>query len=206
MRGVNAVQNRGSIREIPTENKFEMLSVENESERRVLLAGDSNIRRIRNPILDKVKQKNQVKIVGQSGAKISECERMISAELKRDEKIKQVIVCAGTNDVEKLGSQVLLGKLRNLVKKIKDLRTGVDVKICTLPSRVDKGCLVYSRSESVNCQLDRVCKEVGATAIDLRPEMNQCRYPLTYDGVHYSRSGAKLVGHRVGVEVETLLG
>ena len=204
-RCVNGHQNRLNEK-IEVKNRFNSLSVENGSEKKVLVVGDSNIRRLRNPILDRVKNKNQIKIVGRSGAKVHDCESMVSTELVKDEDIKMVTVCVGTNDVEKVGSQVLLGKLRNLVRKIRSLRTGVDVAVCSLPSRVDKGNLVFSRSESVNSQLGKLCREERATWIDLRHELNSCRYPLAYDGVHFSKSGAELVGHRLGFLASNFLG
>ena len=115
-------------------------------------------------------------------------------------------VCVGTNDVEKVGSQVLLGKLRNLVRKIRSLRTGVDVAVCSLPSRVDKGNLVFSRSEGVNSQLGKLCIEERATWIELHHELNSCRYPLAYDKIHFSKPGAELVGHRLGFLANNFLG
>ena len=105
--------------------------------------------------------------MGPSGAKVRDCESIVSTELVKDEDIKMVTVCVGTNDVEKVGSQVLLGKLRNLVRKIRSLRTGVDVAVRSLPSRVDRETSSSRgsplRFESVNSQLGKLCREERAT-------------------------------------------
>ena len=67
-RCMNGHQNRLNEK-IEVKNRFDRLSVENESEKKVLVVGDSNIRRLRNPILDRVKNKKSEKDSGPKWSK-----------------------------------------------------------------------------------------------------------------------------------------
>ena len=78
--------------------------------------------------------------------------------------------------------------------------------ICSIPSRVDKGSYVFSRSEGINARLSLVCREEGATHLDLSHELSKCRFPLARDGVHYSRKGAQVVGTLIGEVANIFLG
>ena len=195
-----------------TQNKFACLENESESktcvtenareEKKVIVIGDSNIKRVEIPILKSLKPENKkhLFVTKRSGAKVAECERRLVTALKEECKARnvKVIVHVGTNDVQRTGSEVLLGKIRNLIRAAKDSRSGVDMTICSIPSRVDKGGFVFSRSESVNSRLTTICKEEGATHLDLSHELRKCRFPLGRDGVHYSWKGAQVVGTLIG--------
>lgn len=207
VRGENVVRRR-SEGSLPISNRFEILGNESE-ESRVLVVGDSNIHRIRNSIFHSVKRENKkkIRVVGLSGAKVDDCARVVSTELakERGKKIK-VIVNVGTNDVGKIGSQEVLTKLRDLIRSAKAARGGVDITLLSIPSRVDEGEYIYSRSESINNQMSRLVWSENASWIDLRPKLDRCKFSLARDGVHYSRQGAQIVGNLLGQEAETFLG
>ena len=116
------------------------------SDKSVLVIGDSNIRRLDRPINEKVKStlRNKVRIVSHSGIGVDTLSSKISTEL-RNEKSREVevIVQVGTNDMHKVGSQVLLNKLRNLVKRAIAARSKVNLTLCSIPSRTDKGGYIY---------------------------------------------------------------
>ena len=140
-------------------------------------------------------------VTRRSGAKVAECESRLQTVLKEEcksAKEVKVIVHIGTNDMQRTGSEVLLDKIRHLIKAAKNSRSGVDMTICSIPNRVDKGGYVFSRSESVNARLGLLCKQEGATHLDLSHVQSQCSFPLARDGVHYSRKGAQLVGTVIG--------
>jgi hypothetical protein len=195
-----------------TKNRFECLFPESETksmeesdcenDKKVIVIGDSNVRRLETPIINRIKRENakKVTILRRSGARIADCESILLAALKEEcvaKKVK-VFVHVGTNDVERCGSEVLLNKLRNMIKAARNLRAGVDMTICSIPSRVDKGGHVFSRSESINFRLTKLCREEGATFLDLSHQLRKCRFPLGRDGVHYSWKGAQVVGSLIG--------
>ena len=105
----------------------------------------------------------------------------------------KVIVHVGTNDCSKIRSQVLLDKIRNLIRTAMKARSNVTVDICSIPSRKDLGDFVFSRAESVNDQLAELCKNEGVPFHNLKACMNMRNY-LQNDGVHYSTAGAERVG------------
>ena len=172
---------------------------------KVILIGDSNVRRLDRPVKQKIHKdkSSRVKILSYSGIGVEGLKSKIATELKRESSGRvKVLVHVGTNDVDKVESQVLLGKLRDLIRRTKDARTGVYPEICTIPSRTDKGSYVFSRSESVNNQLARSCTVEGATCLDLG---SNSRF-LGRDGVHYSIWGAEQVSKKLADKINSFLG
>ena len=111
-----------------------------------------------------------------------------------------MIVQVGTNDVTSIGSQVLLDRIRRIIKTAKELRHGIQVSVFEIPSRLDRGDTVFSRSNSVNTQLPELCRVSGAKFISLG------HVDLNRDGVHYSPIGSRVVARELVKEVESFLG
>ena len=203
---------RGSHPEINVSNRFSRLAELEESDREdssVVILGDSNVSRLVIPLRNKINTKNQkkVRIIGVSGLRTSQAVERMATEVKKEKTDRvRCIVHVGTNDTNKIGSQELLLRLRQVVRVAKQAREGVHVTLCTLPSRVDKGGAVFSRSESVNAQLEELCREEGASLMDIRCETNRLRYPLARDGLHYSRTCATRVGAWLAAHANSFLG
>lgn len=171
----------------------------------VIVLGDSNVRRLEGPIKSRLDSsaRSKVKLVSYSGIGIDSLTEKVPTVLNsvKCDTVK-VIVHVGTNDIRKAGSQELLTKLRNLIRAAHDARSGVSVEVCSIPSRTDQGGYVFSRSESVNNQLARLCESEGASCIDL----GYVKSPLGRDGVHYSPLGAAVVANNLAGKINSFLG
>ena len=164
------------------------------------------MRRLVAPIRSNLKGKNNsVKICSFSGIGVDALKAKTVEAVKNNSGETKVVLLVGTNDVAKTSSQILLGKLRSLIRAAKNARTSVSVEICTLPSRKDKGSYVFSRSESVNTQLVRVCKSEGAGYLDVSSVGIVGNELLGRDGVHFSRQGAAAVGHKIAGQINSFL-
>lgn len=169
----------------------------------VIVIGDSNVRRLDGPIKRNLKSVDRSKVSIESYSGIGTdrlVDKVTAAVTKEESKDVKVIVHVGTNDVTKMGSQELLAKLGRLIRAAKDARTGISVEVCKVPSRTDKGNYIFSRSESVNCQLARLCRENGASCLDLGG------YRLGVDGVHYNTLGATSVSSNIAKSIISFLG
>ena len=145
--------------------------------------------------------RSKVRVESFSGIGTDRLVEKVASELKK-EKSREVklFVHVGTNDMTSTKSQELLSKLAKLIKTAKDARSGVSVEVCKIPSRTDKSNYIYSRSESVNCQLARLCRDHGATCLELG------NYRLAADGVHYSFSGSQTVSYKIAGSINSFLG
>ena len=171
--------------------------------RSVLVLGDSNVRRLDGPLKKILKPeiRSKVRVESFSGIGTDRLIDKVSTELKKEKSSEvKLFVHVGTNDMALTKTQVLLSKLARLVKTAKDARSGVSVDVCKVPSRTDKSNYIYSRSESVNSQLVRLCRENGATCVELG------NYSLSPDGIHYSVRGAQTVSHKIAESINSFLG
>ena len=93
----------------------------------------------------------------------------------------------------KTPSQILLAKIRTLIRDLRTIRSGVSIDIMSIPSRIDHGSYVYSRSKSANNRLRCICQKERVNMIDLSISKSH----LNFDGVHYNKRGALLAGRKV---------
>jgi hypothetical protein len=117
-----------------------------------------------------------------------------------------VILHVGTNDTPKSGSELIMGRLRQAIKACREARSGVQVAVCAIPSRLDKGGITWSRSEGVNDRLRVLCIAEGAVFLDTREALRHCKSPMARDGVHYSKEGTGAVGLAIMKEMKPFLG
>ena len=199
------------------ENRFKVLEqVEGESGKsEVLVIGDSQVSRLGPQISKQLAKKTNGKIkipakyLSFSGIKTDQLCEKVATELKKGKERMKLFVQVGTNDIQKEKSQVLLKKLKKLIRTAKASRSNVDnidVTLLTIPSRIDKGEFVFSRSESVNNQLAGACVEEGANCLDTRKILKWVRFPLHRDGVHYSFQAAQVIGAELADKIIAFLG
>ena len=157
-----------------------------------IILGDSNIKRVNRFISCKPKNKDKVKIIGTSGAKIQDCEKVIEKELasRQDTKV-QVILHAGTNNVHVEGTETIINRYKNFVNKVNTVHSDTNVVICSLPDRHDKGNTTFSRVIAINNRLPKLCLEVKASALRMESKLHNMNMPYLHpDGLHYNQAGA----------------
>lgn len=117
----------------------------------------------------------------------------VSSMVKKERKTK-VFIHVGTNDMVRKGEEEIIDNMRSLIQECRSAGKEVEVAVCSIPSRRDRGPMVWRKSEAVNNRLFSICREERVEYIDLRGYLISCRHPLARDGVHYSMEGAKAVG------------
>lgn len=172
-----------------------------------MVFGDSNVKRLSKTIYGRCQNKADLKVFGMGGAKIEDCERTALNELKKvGDKTVQVILHAGTNNVHKDGSEIVLDHYKNFIKNVQEAHSDTAVVICSIPDRRDKGSLTFSRVISINQRLPKVCQGKGTSALPLHSRLDCLNVdPMHYDGVHYSQAGAYVAGEHIASVVDNFL-
>lgn len=176
--------------------------------RSVLLTGDSNVRRFDRWAVPAGAAREKVSVACFPGAGIQDVAERIR-QMVRGEAADEVLVVhhVGVNDVCRLSSGAVLRKIAELVHTTKAARPGVNVRICSIPERLDRGQLVNEKARTINSKLVDICSASGAQVIDWRAAINfRTRGKWTNDGVHFDRRASQVVGMKVGEFIHSFLG
>ncbi len=185
-------------------NRFSIL--DDKDDRKVVILGSSNVNRFNSVICRNEVRRSKTAFAAFPGGKIDDVVQRVRKVVGTVKKKTKVIFHVGTNDMAKRGSEEVLNDFQTMIKKVKTDNPLVDVAICSVPNRTDRGGVVWSRSEGVNNRLFNVCRMEGAEFIDLRGVLAGSTTWLSKDGVHYSREGAEIVGKRLGEVIDSFLG
>jgi hypothetical protein len=191
-----------------TNNKFLELQgevVEENDDREAVVIGASNVNRINKYIYRDDRRRKCTSFAAFPGASIDGVTEKVNRIVSK-KKLTKIFVHVGTNDVARKGSEEIIKDFQLLIREVKSVNPEAEVAVCSMPSRTDRGDVVFSRSEGVNNRLFTVCRNEGAEFIDFRGCLSRCRYPLSRDGVHYSKEGAKSVGEKLGELISSFLG
>ena len=106
--------------EIELQNQIPILK--DNTEKEVLVIGDFNVKKLDGPIRQKLIEKSgKVEIKGFHKIRVDALKNKIKTEINsRNKKSLKVIVLAGSNNVQKVESEVLLEKFRTLIKEVKN--------------------------------------------------------------------------------------
>ncbi|CAN7949379.1 unnamed protein product [Ixodes pacificus] len=176
--------------------------------RRVLVVGDSNVARIVEGVLGKVKEDERVRVEAQPG------KYMVDAIAKAEELLwdnmegeNLVFFHAGLNDVlngrsQNLGKQIEagLGKLRVVSER-------VHVEICTIPRVRGQSLDIERRIIEANRVMKGLSRRLEYGIKEINWEVyadGSC--PFTRGGIHYSPDTGRRVGERLGRHVAAFLG
>ncbi|CAN8011006.1 unnamed protein product [Ixodes pacificus] len=176
--------------------------------RRVLVVGDSNVARIVEGVLGKVKEDKRVRVEAQPG------KYMVDAIAKAEELLwdnmegeNLVLIHAGLNDVlngrsKNLGKQIEagLGKLRAVSER-------VHVEICTIPRVRGQSLDIERRVIEANRVIKGLSRRLEYGIKEINWEVyadGSC--PFTRGGIHYSPDTGRRVGERLGRHVAAFLG
>ena len=192
--------------EVPVKNRYAELQREERKE--VIVVGSSNVNRFSGFVFKNGGAKVERKDVGFGcfpGASthhlIGKMKRMVPKKRKA-----KVYIHVGTNDVVSKNSAEIVSNTKKLIAECKSANQDVEVAVCSIPPRFDRGEYVHRKSTSVNDLLSAACREMDAEFLDLRPAFRECRGEVMgRDGVHYSRAGAEVVGKSLAVNIVSFL-
>ena len=103
-----------------------------------------------------------------------------------------VLVHVGTNDVDKKGSEEVMGRYRELVRELKRVWVGQIVLSGILPVRG-----WYTRNNrriSINLRLQALCQEEGVGFLNMWEHFEQGDGLFSKDGLHLNKRGAAVLG------------
>ena len=208
-RGTRPVRMQGLQRQLPVQNRFEVLSEAREEPSvefngRVDVFGDSRVRGLGKQ-LSKGRKNRQVTCV--PGAKVEDIRAKLGvASVATSTDRQAVITHVGVNDVtDSTGrSEEVVSAFRALVGRLKEDRgrgivTGVVPRLRASPEW-------YSRALGLNERVGRMCQESGIVFLDLwdkffgRPEL------FSQDGLHFSWQGVQLMSNEYEKVLSSLPG
>ena len=103
-----------------------------------------------------------------------------------------VLVHVGTNDVDKKGSEEVMGRYRELVRELKRVRVGQIVLSGILPVR--GGYTRNNRIISINLRLQALCQAEGVGFLNMWEHFEQGDGLFSKDGLHLNKRGAAVLG------------
>jgi lysophospholipase L1-like esterase len=174
--------------------------------RSVLVIGDSNVKHIQKFVT--ASEKGRVNVISLPGAKIADIKKCIHTFVQDQAEEALVILQVGVNDLPGSGSEVILEGLVDLSKYTKECRggDGIEVRVCAVPERSDKGPYVQNRAVGINDRLFKACSKVGTHVLEWRPVVLDWNGGLGQDGVHFSPKASPLIGKKVNEFVQAFLG
>lgn len=176
--------------------------------RRVLVVGDSNVARVEEGVLARVKADRRVRVETQSG----KC--MVDALTKAREVVGDrmegenlVIIHAGLNDVLKGRSQNIQSQLEVGVGKLREASESVQITICTIPEVQGQSSGMERRVVEANRVIRGMSRQLGYSIMEVNRDVNELGFrPFACDGIHYSRATGRRVGNRMGCQATAFLG
>ena len=103
-----------------------------------------------------------------------------------------MLVHVGTNDVDKKGSEEVMGRYRELVRELKRVRVGQIVLSGILPVR--GGYTRNNRRISINLRLQALCQVEGVGFLNMWEHFEQGDGLFSKDGLRLNKRGAAVLG------------
>ena len=175
----------------------------------VVMIGSSNVRRVAQACHDEFGRSENVIFESMSGAKAEQVGCTLQGAIDRcSAKKVDVILHVGCNDIAVKGSETVVNDIIDTALEASENVKTRNVYVCSVVPRNDNSVL-YSRSESVNNRLVKKCSEFGMMFVDLRSEIQKCKFQgLDRSGFHYNRAGASAVFRQLvgSTSIEGFLG
>ncbi|KAM7313215.1 uncharacterized protein ISCGN_003097 [Ixodes scapularis] len=176
--------------------------------RRVLVVGDSNIARVEEGVLAKVRADRRVKVEAQSGKCIVDAmakAREVVWDNMENENL--VVIHAGLNDVLKGRSQNLERQLEVGLRKLREASEKVHVTICTIPEVQGQSSGMERIVVEANRVIRGMSRRLGYGVMEVNRDVYEAgSHPFAQDGIHYSGATGRRVGSRIGCQATAFLG
>ena len=205
---VDTVIKKTDVKEM-TKNENVTSACKDTCQKEILVIGDSNLKRL-DTYITKIDNiiRNRVSIVALPGGKIENFIDIVPRVLNGYKgKNLMVMLHLGVNDTVN-HSEVFVYNYERLLNLIVETIPKVEIVICGMPLRIDKGDLVYSRTYDLNYRLLSLSKSYNCKFIQVYSLLSDCKY-WTKDGLHYNKFAASIVGgelRKVIVNFLTLVG
>lgn len=172
----------------------------------VLIIGDSNVKRLDSFVSDIGREKRKhITLVSLPGGKIMDVkEKIIRIVGSIKAEYIKLFLHVGINDAER-GSELILRDIKETIDELKKLNRSLDIVICEIPARKDKGGLLFSRITGVNNTIQRKAGEWDYQVLEVNSTLDRLS-AWTHDGVHYNKVAAKEIGGKIRNDIVNFLG
>ncbi|CAN7947879.1 unnamed protein product [Ixodes pacificus] len=179
-----------------------------DTERNVIIAGDSNMERCRRAIAERVKGDARVQIgvlAGQTMRAVMEGVKEKLWGTKEGQNL--VMIAGGLNDVLR-GNGAGVGKqLRRGVRDLRATSDNVEIHVCTVPEVRGQGIHIEKAVIAANQDIWRLGREMGFGVIDMNWEVSNNREKaFEGSGIHFSPYVGRAVGWRMAGRAVAFLG
>ena len=144
--------------------------------KKVLVVGDSNITRVKEGLLARVKEDGRANIVAQSGKCIVDAMAKAKEEVwDNREGENLVVVHAGLNDVLKGRSQNLGRQIEVGLRKLREVSETVQVQICTIPEVWGQSLQTEKRVVEANRVIRGMSRRLGYGVMEVSRVVYEAR-------------------------------
>ncbi|XP_037565746.2 uncharacterized protein LOC119445547 [Dermacentor silvarum] len=176
-------------------------------ERRVLVVGDSNVARVEQGVLTKVKADGRVRVEAQSGKcmvdALTKAQKAVWGNMEHE---NMVVIYAGLNDVLKGRSQNLKRRLEVGLRKLREASANVHVSIRRIPEVQGQASGMERSVVEANRVIRGLSRPLGYGVMDVNRDVYESgSHPFAQDGIHYSGATGRKVG-RIGRQATAFLG
>lgn len=153
----------------------------------IVLVGDSLVRGVGEKL---AYQSNMVSTICRPGARIE----TVTEEIMKlgDSEDRHLVIVVGTNNIQKEGSEEIIGKYKNMIKESKS-RSNRKITLVGIPRRTDIYSFQNSRRLGVNLRVKELCTDMGVEFLEYEPEKSR----LARDGLHLNNAGQDELGRKI---------
>ena len=172
-----------------TSNRFQVLEDEVRDEPSFTLVGDSLVRHQDEEFCIQGPRRKHACFPGR---KIEDITERIDDLVANSSDESVFVYLVGTNNVVRGGSEGVLRKYKEMVRKLRDSRRRSVV--CGLIPRFDANPSTLSRMLGINARLEDLCRKEGVMYVDVWDHFSSDRSLYGKDGLHLNRVGKARLG------------
>ena len=169
-----------------------------------ILIGSQNVTRVKAAAMTEFMLDSNVSFVPTESD--SAMQSLSNAMTKSKAKHIDVVLHTGADQVAKRTSDSVLDSIASQISHAKEIPKTSKVSVCPVEQRLDAGLIALETAKTVNQELSKLCAVYGATFIDLRPRMAECKFSgINKTGWLYTFEAARNVCQEILGEVPGFL-
>ena len=130
-----------------------------------------------------------------SGARIEEITKRLQ-EIELGEKVENVVLMVGTNNLKSDGTEAIMEKYGELIQTAKE-KGDKKIVVVGIISRSDLGDYYESKRLGINMRLKKKCEEMGVKYVEMGGQFKDRDAVLWEDGLHLNDAGAYKMGKAI---------
>ncbi|XP_064467532.1 uncharacterized protein LOC135378432 [Ornithodoros turicata] len=176
------------------------------TQKRVTIIGDSNVNRVKRPLLREINRDRRVNIIGISGAKTNEILEEMSKMPQNEGEENLVIIMAGLNDV--LSGQEpeqITSALTDIGNQWLEDHPNGTLGICSIPFTKERGQEVQAKIRQVNKNMQTVCHSAPRMLFLNNYHILRTAESSGIVDIHFSPEGSERVAQLIAQKIDDFL-